>query len=248
MSALIFPEPDNVGDEPLIAAVEPIVNREDVTIGGDVESQTKELLGHVFGGEPSVREGRESVTYVTLDELIDDINTSKDGYCFLRVLNRSDRASFLSVLCESYYTDIYKTKAIRLGLWLNILGSVHLTENYVIYRRTYWGENRGRREIVEQLTNYVTPLWHFNRYKERTNNSFVDELSTMFQSLFTGRFQSESVTRILLLPRDNHMETFIFRPDGYTLASWQNRFYDVPNERYGACLMRRTTTVRLHAP
>lgn len=179
-----------------------------------------------FGGDVSVRDDRKDVTGVTLEQLIDDINHSRDGYCFLRVLDKADRESFMGRLPDSYYTDIYKTKAIKLGAWLNMLKFLRLKESYVIYRRAYWGENQGRKEISARSTNYVVPMWYFDRHEERASKSTIEDLAAMFRRLFT----QQPVIRILL--RDNHMETFNLGEE-YTLSSWENRNYDFPNERYG---------------
>ena len=39
-----------------------------------------------IGGDPTILDDRKTATDVTLAKLIEDINSSQDGYCFLRVL------------------------------------------------------------------------------------------------------------------------------------------------------------------
>ena len=184
------------------------------------------LRSRLCGGDPPILPDRETVTSVTLDQLIEDINKSSDGYCFLRVLEKADRALFLSRVRETDYVDIFQRKAIKLSIWLDIMGSVRLSANYVVYRRAYWDENKGSRAISDRLTNYLVPLWHFDRYEVKSKKSAVEELNRMFQNLMVR----EPVTRILL--RDNHMESFEFSSK-YRLSSWENRDYEFPNERYG---------------
>lgn len=182
-----------------------------------------------FGGDHPILEKREKVTNVTLDELIEDMNTSSDGYCFIRVLSEPDRVLFLSRVRDSDYVDIYQRKAIKLSIWLNILGSVRLSSNYVIYRRAYWGENTGRKVTSNRLTNYVVPLWHFDHYEAKPKTFSIEALISRFEKLMVR----DPVIRIVLL--DNHMEKYEF-PSNYKLSSWENRDYEFPNELYGESL------------
>jgi len=183
-----------------------------------------------FGGDYPILKEREEVINVTLRGLIDDINSSSDGYCFIRVLSEPDRALFLSKVPDYDYVDIYQRKAIKLSIWLNILGSVRLSSNYVIYRRAYYGENKGRMVTSDRLTNYVVPLWHFDRYEAKSKTFSIEALTRRFEKLMV---RGDPVIRIVL--RDNHMEIFEFSSN-YKLSSWENRDYEFPNERYGESL------------
>ncbi len=102
---------------------------------------------------------------ITLNELIDDINKSSiDEYKFLKILNNNaDRAVFLSKVSYEHYNEIFIAKKIKLSLWLHIMNLIklRLSVNYIIYRKAYVGENRGKKYITQQLTNFVVPLWNF---------------------------------------------------------------------------------------
>ena len=172
-------------------------------------------------------EGRENVTDVTLEQLLQDFNSCTTGYCFLRVLNRLDLVQFLRKIRESDYVDIYKHRGIMLNTWLNIMSSLKLSSNYIIYRRAYLGENIGKTYIDNRLTNYVVPLWFYDRYEPKINRTFIEILTTMFENLTV----EEPVVRILLI--DNHMERFDFNERKYKKSNWQNRHYSFPIERYG---------------
>lgn len=180
-----------------------------------------------FGGDPAVLSGRENVRDVTIYDLLQDINESRHGYCFLRVLHADDRPAFLALVDEKDYVDIFQRRAIKLSIWLAIMKSMKVRANYFIYRRAYWGENKGSTVISPCLTNYVVPLWHFDRRKEIDREvSGFEYLIKMFQSLTV----EEPVTRILL--DNNHMETFEFSSQ-FRLSSWYNLHYVLPNEYFG---------------
>ena len=128
--------------------------------------------------------------------------------------------AFVRRLKESEKTAIYQRKAILLGRWVQIMQSLKLKNSYVVYRRAYWGENAGRREINGRLTNYLVPVWYFDRYEPDKVDSLVDMLTRMFHQLTF----KETVIRILL--DDNHMEIFESR---FKTSSWENKACILPN-------------------
>ncbi len=193
--------------------------------------QPKILLGvedfeNRVGGEPEIIPERKNVIYVTLQELVDDINQSPDGYCFIRVLEKEDRGSFLRRLREDEYVDIYQRKAIKLSVWLSVMSVMRLSIKHAVYRRAYWGEHFEKREISERLTDYVVPIWFFERYQASQSTNFIERFAEWFRQLT----EDEPVKNILLI--DNHMEIFEFSTK-YRRSSWRNINYVVKNELYG---------------
>lgn len=180
-----------------------------------------------FGGDPAVLSGRENVRDVTIYDLLQDINESRHGYCFLRDLHAEDRPAFLALVDEKDCVDIFQRRAIKLSIWLAIMKSMKVRANYFVYRRAYEGENKGSTVISPRLTNYVVPVWHFGRREEIDREvSGFEYLIKMFRSLTV----EEPVTRILL--DNNHMETFEFSSQ-FRLSSWYNLDYALPNEYFG---------------
>lgn len=182
------------------------------------------------GGEAQIIAGRESITSVTLRELVDDFRESKEGYCFLRVLNVSDREAFLRRLVESDYLDIYQRKAIKLGHWILIMKSLKLTAKYVVYRHAYWGENAGNAKISPRLTKYVIPMWYFRRYVPEEEEQVLNFDAIL--RLFSRLCLSEPEVSILLCRHMeiHHMEKFTY--DGLLHSNWENKNYKIPNEFY----------------
>jgi hypothetical protein len=159
---------------------------------------------------------------ITLDELIDDINKNLlNEYTFLRVLNKYDRATFLSKVPKECYPDIFMKKKIKLSLWLHIMKNIKLYSNYTIYRKGYLGENKGKKNITQQLTNYVVPLWYFEAYEK-------DVHETLFSIITTRLMVTKPVKRILLYK--NTMEEFNLESNQYWESSWQNRDYKFQND------------------
>ena len=151
---------------------------------------------------------------ITLDELILDINkSSTNEYVFIRVLNKPDRALFLAKLSDKYYNKIFITKKIHLNIWINIMCSIKLSEDYIIYRKAYVGENKGKKLITQQLTNFVIPLWTIEAHNKN---------KTLFQSI-SDLFINRSIKHILL--NNDKMEIFNFKTSKYILSSWQNIDY-----------------------
>ena len=162
---------------------------------------------------------------ITFEELIDDINKSSiNEYTFLHVLNNnSDRAMFLKELSEEHYHQIFITKKIKCSLWLDIMSSIKskLSVDYKIYRKTYYGENNGKRHIVKELTNYVVLMWYFNHHQEK---------ESFFQKIVGDLMGSRPIQHILLY--DNKMESFKFETSKYILSSWQNKDYKFKNDLF----------------
>jgi len=167
---------------------------------------------------------------ITLDNLIDDINNSSlNDYIFLRILNKEDRAKFLANISTEYYNEIFETKKIRLFLWINIMKSIKLSINYIIYRRGYEGENRGKRYINTQMTNYVVRLWTLNAYEQIDNNkTFFEKIKEDIKKIIYG--DTQPIIQILL--KDGKMEKFDFKTSKYTLSSWENHDYKIKNDLY----------------
>lgn len=157
---------------------------------------------------------------ITLDELIDDINNSSNEYLFLRVLNKNDRAFFLSRLCENDYNDIYNRKKIKLSKWLNIMSKIRLTSDYIIYRKAYLGENRGKRDISKILTNFIVPLCSFDAYDIDSKNTCIFNI----KKLIINR-PIKPIKHILL---HDKMEEINIQE--YILSSWENWKYKLNNE------------------
>lgn len=161
--------------------------------------------------------------YITLDELINDINNSSiDEYTFLRVLhNNNDRIMFLGKLSKEHYYQIFMTKKIKYRLWLDIMFSIksNLSIDYKVYRKAYYGENIGKRHIVNELTNYVVLMWIFDHHREK---------ESFFQKIVGDLMCNRPVQRILLY--DNKIESFKFETSKYILSSWQNINYEFKND------------------
>ena len=161
---------------------------------------------------------------ITLGELIDDINKSSvDEYIFIRILNNNkDRELFLSNLFAKDYTEIIMTKKIKLSLWVYIMNLIQtrLSVDYILYRKTYIGENTGKKLINTQLTNRVVPMWCFETKREKVTN--VQQIIRYCMSN-----NNIPINRIILC--DNKMESFEFKTSKYILASWQNCDYKLKN-------------------
>lgn len=191
-----------------------------------------------FGGDSPVLPGRETVRDVTMHDLLQDINTSREGYCFLRVLHAADRPTFLAMLDEEDYVDIFQRRAIKLSIWLAILKSMGLSTDYIINRRAYYGENRGSTDVSPRLTNYVVPMWYFHRRK--TVEPAVSWLAYLMR-LFERLTVEEPVTRILL--DNNHMET-IDLSSPFRQSAWINLDYVLPNEYFGRLVGQSSVSKR----
>lgn len=98
---------------------------------------------------------------------------------FIRILNRQDRIQFLKYLNDKYYNEILTTKQIKLSIWINIMRSIKLNIDYIIYKKPYLGKNINANRCVVQILTI------------RSNNFY---------------FSNKPVKRILL--NDNIMEEF----------------------------------------
>ncbi len=159
---------------------------------------------------------------IELNELIDDMNDSKDCYSFIHVLDKNDRNKFVACLNKKMYNDIYKNKSIKLGIFVNIMKTIDLDNNYIIYRRAYEGETIGKRNITNILSKkYVVPLFVIDK-KSKIK-------STLFDTMF-DLFGEKKYIRILL--EEDHMINFEFKIPNYILSSWENIEYILDNKLY----------------
>ena len=169
--------------------------------------------------------------YITFDELIDVINKSPNdnNYTFLKILhNKNDRALFVSHLSDENYNEIFNTKKIKLSIWLYTMKLIksRLSADYMIYRKAYEGESKGKRSITDVLsTNKVVLLWRIENYKEET-------LCKIITNYIVGKhIEPKPVIHILL--HNNKMEKFEFTYHSkYYLSSWENRNYEIINSLY----------------
>jgi hypothetical protein len=156
---------------------------------------------------------------IKLNDLLSDIESSNDNeYMFVKILNNNDdKTLFISKIPNKYYNEIFTTKKINLYLWLNIMELIqsNLSVNYIIYRKAYLGENKGKQTIKKQLTNYVIPLWSF--HIERKKETFLKKIINNIMFIKT------SSKHILL---HDIMEQFEFNKSKYYLSSWENRDYE----------------------
>ncbi len=193
----------------------------------DITKNKKIIFNNNEIHEPTIIDERKSIINVTLEQLVDDINNSSSGYCFLRVLNEYDRIPFLAQLSESDYTEIYQRKAIKLSVWIHIMKNIKLYSNYTVYRRAYLRENIGSTIISSQFSNYVVPLWYFESFEPESKNlSLIDKLINIVPN-----FKPKPIINILLI--NNHMENFVFSQSCYKISSWSNIKYNLPDEFYG---------------
>jgi hypothetical protein len=93
-------------------------------------------LEEYFAGDVAIVEGRELITSVTLKTLIHDMNSTDQGYCFVRVLAPEDRFPFVKVLPPSLIVDIYRRRSIKLGTWVRVMKcNQFITELYRLSAR-----------------------------------------------------------------------------------------------------------------
>jgi len=153
-----------------------------------------------------------------MNDLIVDINSSHDGYSFLRVLEKQDIILFLVELNYlDELTNIYETKSIKLSTFLVIMNSIKLSRDYVIYRRAYEGESKGSTKINKQLTNFLVPLFYFCKHKEKHNLNIMN--------YFRGIISNTPKNHILI--DVNHMKKVNFKDMNYRLSSWNNKKYSL---------------------
>jgi hypothetical protein len=200
-------------------------------------------LEEYFAGDVAIVEGRELITSVTLKTLIHDMNSTDQGYCFIRVLVPEDRFPFVKVLPPSLIVDIYRRRSIKLGTWVRVMNAINLSRNYIAYRRGYWGENTGRRILSPRLTDHVIPMWYFSKGSRLLTQAASSESSRPTASSasrpisFLGRVADmlgivlleEPATRILL--HENHMERFHFGK--WKKSNWDQKEFHLPDEYYG---------------
>ncbi len=158
---------------------------------------------------------------IELNELIDDINDSKNYYSFIHVLDKNDRNKFVACLNKKMYNDIYKNKSIKLSIFVNIMKTIDLDNNYIIYRRAYEGENIGKMNITNILSKkYVVPLFVIDK-KSKIKSTF----ETIFDILGEKKY-----IRILL--EKDHMINFKFEVPKYMLSYQENMNYTINDKLY----------------
>lgn len=78
---------------------------------------------------------------------------SKDKYCYIKCLDSDIRIEFMCKYINYMLTRNYSNEkimvliccgGIKLGVWKIILKSCKLTRPYILYRSSYWGENKGK--------------------------------------------------------------------------------------------------------
>ena len=154
----------------------------------------------------------------TVEQLIDDINNSKiNEYSFIRILDKTDRAKFIAKIPEKYYNDIYLKKQIQFNLWINILDSINPNIDYIIYRKSYEGETKGKTFVGQPFSyNRVVILLSIHSYKKP--NNFIDNIVNAFS------FNNKTKKKHILL-FDNKISEIYF--DKYILSSWYNNNYSL---------------------
>ena len=101
--------------------------------------QIKIVEANWYGGEPLVLFGRECAQNISFSTLTNDVKSDLKGYCFLHVLTEVDKEQSLQNLPDCFHirTEIFKRKAIPLGLWARAMERCNLSVEYKVYRRSY---------------------------------------------------------------------------------------------------------------
>ena len=113
---------------------------------------------------------------MSLKMLVDDINLHRDKYSFINVLKKGDKEQFIGSLSDEEILECYNTKSIKLNKWLNLMDSIELKNNYIIYRRVYWNEEGGERN---KYTNYVISMYSFTQLFFKSSIEIVLENNKM---------------------------------------------------------------------
>ena len=164
---------------------------------------------------------------ISLKELVDDIYKLADdetAYTFLKVLDNKDVILLLAYLNEDDYTEIYNRKKIKLSRWLYLMKKCEprLNYSYIVYRKAYFGENRGNEIISNVLTNYVVSYNYFITDKDNADT----------HSIWCCFGKPNPIKRILL--NNNKMELIDFNKAGniYRKSGWSNWNYKVNEDEW----------------
>lgn len=190
-----------------------------------------------IAGEPSIIADRVDITNINIEEVINDYNNTTEGYCFLRVLKKEDVESFFEYLkkhddnkfVNEVLIDMYQRRAIKLDSWISIMKNMKLYNHYRVYRRSYFGENSGRKTISTTLTNYLLPLWFMDRNQTIYENKNENYYFASIIKLFSGLTISDNIVRLII--ENNHIE--IADMNIYKISSYANPNVIIENEYYG---------------
>ena len=166
--------------------------------------------------------GRENVQSVSLQEFIDDINLNTQGYTFIKVLHREDRHQLIARLTEQNRLDCYKRRAMKLAMWVTCVKQMALNKNYTVYRVAYWGEVCGRTRLHNQPTNYMLPLWMFQKH----NNPNMTQ--TWWECLRSA-CALEPRIRIFIDVDASEMKVL---PDKFSQCKWHDTNYRLKDKYY----------------